>query len=119
MDLASAIARELAPDSVLSDAQTAAIQRAAGLALLAEQARARALRRKRGSDLIALARIEGTADRALRAARALKHKQPTSSLSDYLAERGTDSAKPPDVDEEAGQSTTHAVAPLPMARGAI
>ena len=94
VDMARTLAREVAPDGNLSDAQAEAVRRWAALALVAERARARALGRRK-TDLVALSRIESTADRARRAALALRaEKSSGPTLASYLASKSNPGPSP-------------------------
>jgi hypothetical protein len=72
--------------SHLSDAQRVAVQRAAGLTVAAEEARARAMRGE-PIEIADLVKLENLADRAVRALN-IKHKGlKPPALDDYLAGR--------------------------------
>jgi hypothetical protein len=85
LDLANAFAARLGGWSALSDTAAADVRRAAELTGLAEQARADALR-SGNVDPIALARIEGVADRATRRLKLPQAEGREATLGDYLAD---------------------------------
>lgn len=92
-DLADAYARTVAPDRPLTDDEAAAVLKAASLAAMCESIRAKAMKGRK-TDIATLARLEGVADRALRALDKLKRKAPVGpSLRDSLANRASGPAQ--------------------------
>jgi hypothetical protein len=87
-DLAESYALRLGGWPALNDMQAAAVRRAAELCALSEKARADALQQG-NVDPIALARIEGVADRAVRRLGLDKRREPDPApdLRSYLASR--------------------------------
>lgn len=83
-DLAESFAASLGGWPKLTDMQVAAIRRAAELSALAEQTRVEALR-KGCADPLALSRLEGCADRAVRRlGMDRKREPPGQTLAEYL-----------------------------------
>jgi hypothetical protein len=86
-DLAASFAVQLGGWSALSDTMAANVRKAAELSALAEQSRTEALRNG-NIDPLALVRLEGAANRAVRALNLdRKHGSSGPSLAQYLAAR--------------------------------
>jgi len=101
-DLAESFAVQLGGWAGLSDMMAANIRKAAELSALAEQSRAEALRRG-NVDALGLVRLEGAANRAIRALNLDRKREPAGqTLAQYLASRLTDDeVAPNDADEVA------------------
>jgi hypothetical protein len=110
-DLAQGFARTVTDDAELSVTQGAAVLKAASLITTCEALRAQVLQGK-NVDISALVRLEGAADRAVRALK-LDRVKPAPTLHDYLASKSTAAA----AERAAAPAPLDDTAALPPASG--
>jgi hypothetical protein len=111
-DLIVAYLAKLGGPEAVDHATMAAVKRAAELVAACELARARALNGRK-VDLAALSRLEGTADRAVRALRLDKPRAaPVPTLAEYLRDKAAAASAPP----ASGATVPGAPAPQPRRR---